>query len=188
MDTANLLVRQFVESHPRDAAQALAQLDIDEAVGIVKKLPFRAIGLLLERLAPHIAAAILQNLEPSPVREVLENMPPRIASKILQHLEQSTREEALSKLPERVARQLRDLMHYPPDTAGGMMEPRVATIPMYQIKESDKAGGSGANFIVGWEAETYANIPIIESVMIGTKGQQGISFLSRGQVIKEGSK
>jgi hypothetical protein len=56
------------------------------------------------------------------------------------------------------------------------------------IKESDKAGGSGANFIVGWEAETYANIPIIESVMIGTKGQQGISFLSRGQVIKEGSK
>jgi magnesium transporter len=130
MDTANLLVRQFVESHPRDAAQALAQLDIDEAVGIVKKLPFRAIGLLLERLAPYIAAAILQNLEPSRVRELLENMPPRIASKILQHLEQSTREEALSKLPERVARQLRDLMHYPPDTAGGMMEPRVATIPM----------------------------------------------------------
>ena len=28
MDTANLLVRQFVESHPRDAAQALEQLDI----------------------------------------------------------------------------------------------------------------------------------------------------------------
>lgn len=56
------------------------------------------------------------------------------------------------------------------------------------IKESDKAGGSGANFIVSWEAEAYANIPIIESVMIGTKGQQGISFLSRGQAIKKGSK
>ena len=34
MDTANLLVRQFVESHPRDAAQALEQLDLDEAVGL----------------------------------------------------------------------------------------------------------------------------------------------------------
>lgn len=130
MDTANLLVRQFVESHPRDAAQALEQLDIGEAVGIVKKLPFRAVGLLLERLAPHIAAAILENLDPSQVRELLENMPPRMASKILQHLEQSSREEALSKLPDRVARQLRDLMHYSPDTAGGMMEPRVAAISM----------------------------------------------------------
>ena len=49
---------------------------------------------------------------------------------ILQHLEQSSREEALSKLPDRVARQLRDLMQYSPDTAGGMMEPRVAAIPM----------------------------------------------------------
>ena len=130
MDSANLLVRQFVESHPRDAAQALAQLDIDEAVEIVKKLPTRGVGLLLERLAPHIAAAILQNLEPSRVRELLENMPPRMASMILQHLEQSSREEALSKLPDRVGRQLRDLMHYSPDTAGGMMEPRVAAIPM----------------------------------------------------------
>ena len=130
MDTANLLVRQFVESHPRDAAQALEQLDLDEAVGIVKKLPSRGVGLLLERLAPHIAAAILQNLDPARVRELLENMPPRTASKVLQHLEQSSREEALSKLPDRVARQLRDLMNYSPDTAGGMMEPRVAAIPM----------------------------------------------------------
>jgi flagellar motility protein MotE (MotC chaperone) len=40
METAQLLVRQFVESHPKDAAHALEQLDISEAVGIVKKLPF----------------------------------------------------------------------------------------------------------------------------------------------------
>ena len=130
METAQLLVRQFVERHPKDAAHALEQLDIGDAVGIVKKLPFRAIGLLLERLRPHIAAAILENLDPSRVRELLENMPPRTASMILQHLEQSSREEALSKLSDRVARQLRDLMHYSPDTAGGMMEPRVAAIPM----------------------------------------------------------
>jgi magnesium transporter len=130
METAHLLVRQFVESHPRDAAQALEQLDIGEAAGIVKKLPFRAVGLLMERLAPHIAAAILENLDPPRVRELLENMPPRTASIILQHLEQSSREKALLKLPDRVARQLRDLMHYSQDTAGGMMEPRVTAIPM----------------------------------------------------------
>jgi hypothetical protein len=53
------------------------------------------------------------------------------------------------------------------------------------IQESDKSGGSGANFIVKWESGRKATEPLIESIMIGTKIQQGISFTSRGQVIKE---
>jgi len=55
----------------------------------------------------------------------------------------------------------------------------------YIIKEGDKAGGSGANFIVKWKSEKKVNPPIIEAVMIGTHSGQGISFVSRGQVIKE---
>ena len=54
----------------------------------------------------------------------------------------------------------------------------------YIITEGDKAGGSGANFIVIWEAKVPVNPPIIESVMIGTRSGQGISFVSRGQLIK----
>ena len=55
----------------------------------------------------------------------------------------------------------------------------------YIIPEGDKAGGSGANFLVKWKSENKMNPPIIESVMIGTRSGQGISFVSRGQVIKE---
>ena len=55
----------------------------------------------------------------------------------------------------------------------------------YIIKESDKSGGSGANFIVKWKSDVKINAPIIESIMIGTKTQQGISFISRGRVIQE---
>jgi hypothetical protein len=54
------------------------------------------------------------------------------------------------------------------------------------IQESDKAGGAGANFIVQWKSENPANIPIIESIMIGTKSSQGVSFTSRGQAIRDG--
>jgi len=53
----------------------------------------------------------------------------------------------------------------------------------YVIKESDKSGGSGASFIVKWKSDVNVNAPITESVMIGTKTQQGISFTSRGRVI-----
>ena len=55
----------------------------------------------------------------------------------------------------------------------------------YIITEDNKAGGSGANFIVVWKSEQKVNPPIIEAVMIGTHSGQGISFVSRGQVIKE---
>lgn len=53
------------------------------------------------------------------------------------------------------------------------------------VKESDRSGGSGAKFIVKWESSIKVTEPVIETVMIGTQSQQGISFTSRGQVIKE---
>ena len=53
----------------------------------------------------------------------------------------------------------------------------------YVVGESDKSGGSGAKFVVEWQAASKVNPPILEGIMIGTKMQQGISFVSRGQVI-----
>jgi hypothetical protein len=52
------------------------------------------------------------------------------------------------------------------------------------VKESDTHGGSGANFLVQWQAETEVNEPIMEGVMIGTAGQLGISFTSRGKAVR----
>ena len=55
----------------------------------------------------------------------------------------------------------------------------------YIVGESDKAGGSGANFIVQWEAASPVSPPVTEGIMISTASQLGISFTSRGQIIPE---
>jgi hypothetical protein len=55
----------------------------------------------------------------------------------------------------------------------------------YVVKESDKAGGAGASFLVVWKSEERIREPIIETVMIGSSTQQGISFTSRGEAIEE---
>jgi hypothetical protein len=55
----------------------------------------------------------------------------------------------------------------------------------YILTEADTGGGSGANFLVKWKSKTKVNPPLIEGVMIGTRSGQGISFVSRGQVINE---
>lgn len=49
----------------------------------------------------------------------------------------------------------------------------------YIIPQGDKSGGSGANFIVSWNARNPVNAPIIETIMIGSRS----SFTSRGQEI-----
>ncbi|MEW6215923.1 MAG: DUF3124 domain-containing protein [Nitrospirota bacterium] len=53
------------------------------------------------------------------------------------------------------------------------------------IKEYDKRGGPGANFIVKWQAERKINHPIIEGIMLDTR--HGISFICPGQIITEHS-
>ena len=53
----------------------------------------------------------------------------------------------------------------------------------YVVPESDKSGGSGAKFIIKWQSGEPVAEPLIESVMISTKTQQGISFTSRGRVL-----
>jgi len=53
----------------------------------------------------------------------------------------------------------------------------------YVIPQRDKSGGSGANFLVNWSSDKPSNPPIVESIMIGTQHQQGISFTSRGREI-----
>lgn len=49
----------------------------------------------------------------------------------------------------------------------------------YVVDYDDKAGGSGANFIVEWRSENSVNPPIMEAIMIGSRS----SFTSRGQAL-----
>jgi hypothetical protein len=64
-----------------------------------------------------------------------------------------------------------------------VLEPLASTA--FFVKESDESGGMGPNFIVQWKSEKAVNVPIIEGVMIGARSGQGISFVTRGKVIKD---
>ncbi len=48
------------------------------------------------------------------------------------------------------------------------------------IDETDRQGGTGANFIFNWATKNPLVEPYFEAVMITTTHQQGISFVTRG--------
>lgn len=55
----------------------------------------------------------------------------------------------------------------------------------FLVQDSDRSGGWGANFIVEWVAEEPVYEPIIEAIMVSTRGTQGISMISVGRVISQ---
>ncbi|PIE61801.1 MAG: hypothetical protein CSA29_01475 [Desulfobacterales bacterium] len=73
------------------------------------------------------------------------------------------------------------------DTKGNLLKhylPKPISLPplgstRYIVSQNDKSGGSGANFIVKWQSASPVNIPIIETIMIGSRS----SFTSRSQEI-----
>ncbi|WP_051328435.1 DUF3124 domain-containing protein [Desulfatirhabdium butyrativorans] len=55
----------------------------------------------------------------------------------------------------------------------------------FVIKESDASGGSGACFVVRWKSAKPVTEPVVESIMINTQSQLGISFTSPARVLEE---
>lgn len=54
----------------------------------------------------------------------------------------------------------------------------------FVVENKDDTGGVGANFVIDWGAKAGAQKPFFQGVMIGTSGQQGISFTTEGVVIQ----
>lgn len=128
MNALESLVRIFVDLHPEDAAHALEALPERDAIRIINNLPLRVIVPLCERVSPHRVGPILAGLKSERRKEILLALEPRTAASVLQHLEPAERGAFIAELPESNARQLRELAEYPAETAGGMMDPRVASL------------------------------------------------------------
>lgn len=72
---------------------------------------------------------------------------------------------------------VRDYLEQP-----GQLGPLAST--NFVVDQADTAGGSGAAFLVEWVTPQSVSDPVIEAIMISAVGNQGISFVSPGRVIK----
>lgn len=57
----------------------------------------------------------------------------------------------------------------------------------FLVERRDSTGGSGANFVVEWLGNHESDRPLVEAVMVGVVGTQGIGFGRKGIEIPETS-
>ena len=124
------VLQTFIELHPEDAARTFEALNREEAVRLLKNLPLRVVAALVERISPHEAGLMVQRLGIDRQHELLTMLPLHAGSALIKHMEPEHREAALNGLSEKQARWLRELADYPAETAGGMMEPKVASLTL----------------------------------------------------------
>jgi hypothetical protein len=61
--------------------------------------------------------------------------------------------------------------------------PPLGTTELF-VERNDMRGGSGANFIVSWQADRPANPPIVEALHADISGNRTLSFIASARPIK----
>jgi magnesium transporter len=126
-------VREAVsEFHAEDIAELLEDLSAREAVLLVRALPTETAADVVERLSPRRQVLVFNAIDTRRAVELLREMDPDDRVDLLQELEEEDATALLGALerhePE-AAEEVRELVRYEPETAGGLMTTEFASLP-----------------------------------------------------------
>ncbi len=122
------MVDGFLAERPVEAARALENLGPRATAGVLDGRDAANTSETLRRLNADDAARVLAEVSPTSARDLLLSLDPSRAAGLLARLDAKARESAVSALPERTRDELRELLVYPPGTAGQEMDARVTAL------------------------------------------------------------
>ncbi len=123
--------RRFIMDHPGEAADQLEQMEIEEVSSLLQTQANSTIALTLEPLSGEFASKVLLNFPREKLQHLLKFLNPDLTVTLLRQLEKDEQELILSELEPNLNREFRQLMSYPEDSAGQLMDTRI-----YKFRES----------------------------------------------------
>ncbi len=144
---------------PAEWADLVPRLEPAEVAVLLQWLTGDEIAQLLEELDPVSAAAILRPLSRNEAADLLEAMDPDDATDVIEELPSGEAEQILIAMEPAEAAEIRELLAYPPDSAGGRMTPAfVAVAPDLRADQAIAALRRVAE-----EAETLYYVYVIDA-------------------------
>lgn len=120
----------LVQAAPSDAADIIEQLDEEDAVELLSELDPAEAAEILEEIAPELAAELIEKLPLSELAAALNEMPSQAAADLIGELDDEVTEDLLAAMTDEAEDEVRDLLLYPPDSAGGLMTTEIAALPL----------------------------------------------------------
>ncbi|WP_045860853.1 magnesium transporter [Teredinibacter purpureus] len=128
--SAEALTQAFFRGYPRDAARKLESLTPEDAAHILASQPSALRQRVWADITPPAASHILP-LTPDPVAlELLRALDAGPCASLISRFDESQRERYLGLMAESQAHELRELLDYPSNCAGHMMDTGVLTFSM----------------------------------------------------------
>jgi magnesium transporter len=116
------LQRLFNEFHYADIAEILDELDLEEAMYVIKLLDSETTSDVLMELDEDNREKVLKNLSDKEIAEEVEELDTDDAADIISELPEERQQEVISNIEdEEHQAEIRELLAYDEDTAGGLM-------------------------------------------------------------------
>ncbi len=115
-------------SHPADVAEHLGNLSLEKQVCLMQHLAPEDAAQALAEMEEYSRAEILYNLDLGEAAGILGEMSPDDAADVLDELEEEHRDALLRYFTADDAEELRALMAFDPDTAGGVMNTEIVIL------------------------------------------------------------
>ncbi len=107
--------------HPADLAEIISDLNRSESREILENLDVKTVADALEEVEPEFQASLVEGMDNEKVADVLEEMAPDEAADLLAELPEGRSQELLELMEDDEAQDVRELLGYPEDSAGGIM-------------------------------------------------------------------
>ena len=166
----NISYEKLEKLHPADLADIVEELAPAEREAIFETIDSEvAAEALTEVEDPKMQASILEALEPETAAHIVEEMAPDEAADILSELEEETSEEILDEMDSAPKTEVRELLEFEEDTAGGMMNTEFVSLhENASVKDAmsalrgneDLLDSLNTLFLVDAEGRLCATIPL----------------------------
>jgi len=120
---------KIAELHPADIADLISDLSRAQSDQLLESLDVETLADTLEEVETDFQASIVENMSDEKVADILEEMAPDEAADLLAELPQERRDELLEQMEDEAAEDVRGLLAYPEDSAGGIMTTDYISIP-----------------------------------------------------------
>jgi magnesium transporter len=119
------LTRAFLLNYPRDAARKIETMLAATSALLLRDQPTYVLLPVWAKLSPGVADDLLLELPDETVAALLTALPAGQCASLLSRFDLQRRERFLGLLEQTIAAELRELLEYPADTAGALMETNI---------------------------------------------------------------
>ena len=127
-ETSEQLKEELNGYHVADLADIFQELKPDERLECCKVMHVEKAADIRVYLPPQIQVELLSDIDEEMDSKILTRLPHDAAADVLGDMEDDESETYLDKLPHKFSEEVRELLTYNEDTAGGIMNPVVLTV------------------------------------------------------------